>query len=1846
MSDNNPKHDLKFICEHYMKNNSGSNNEIEVRFGTQKVRQITQIDYTNVINKIKSIGYSTQNSFGDHILKIIPYQGDKTSNIRFELSDMQSIQEYCKTNDIKRILSNNYKINVMKKINVFHNNKIVPYANFTDFGFRVSYSNETSVQNTSKIIDNWDTNNKVFRYMNRVSFYNKQSPFRIDLSITQMSTGVSMQESNVLSSVKKYEIEVELLNDSFKKFYKSPEQLAQGIKDVTKHVLSGIQKTSYPISYVEQKRILNEYLKMIYIHKFKNTNKPFEEQHVFKPFMFIGPSSKTLQLKNITQPSDSLTIPNIRLNYTVTEKADGERRLLYISDDGKIYFITTTMDVIFTGKTTNITDLKSCLIDGEYISHNKKENVINIFMAFDTYFIKNKDIRHYPFIPSKNTIDEYKIFRYHVTKDIIEKLNIDGISVKKFYPEYPIDELKNMGKIDPMIIFKSCKQIFDQIDNGHFDYNTDGLIFTPMDYGVGSNKIGTAGPYTKITWKDSFKWKPVKYDTVDFLVITKKDFNGDDIISTSFTEGTVTVGDGNDDYKTIILRCGYDEKRDGFINPCNSLLNDEFEIKDDSVSTNEYKHIQFRPSEPYDPDAGIVNISLNGNSMITEEGDVFDDNTIVEFRYDKDRPKGWRWIPLRIRNDKTSELRRGLPNFGNAYTVANDIWYSIHYPITQDMISTGKKIPLSITDNDEDDVYYRSLTKSNKSYTERLRNFHNLFVKKILIKNVSESGNTLIDYACGKGGDFPKWISAELSFVFGIDISKDNIENKLNGACVRFLKYKREYKDMPYALFINGDSSKYILSGETSDTEKDKKIINMVFGKIPRTEGNMPSAVLRQYGVGKDGFDISSCQFAIHYMFKNIVTFHTFIRNVSECTKIGGYFIGTTYDGKTIFDKLKIKKKGEGFDTYADGVRIWEIIKQYSDNEFLNDETSLGKVITIYQESINQYIDEYLVNYEYFKDTMNEYGFEEISPEESKQMDTPIPFGSGMFSTLYNIMISSSDSSDNKSMEMKPYEKNISDLNRYFIFKKIRNVQTSKVSSHHISNSKRVEEVDGKEEEEEPVKKIYTKLNKTIKLTIGMQDSSILDLSVEKSKHVSIIVPFRDMTTDGTRKQQLTKFIDHMKKFMGKQSYKIHVIVQSDDDRKFNRGALLNIGFKESEEHSDLFIFHDVDLLPSKELYSQYITVPTKGAMHIASAWNRYQGERYFGGVVAFNKSDFNRVNGYPNTFWGWGGEDDALRFRMDDGGIPVEKSDTKENLFEDLEGLNLKEKQKYLKENPELKAQYKWERLDQNKNKWREDGLTDITWNNMSNDSDMEKYDDSEVVNIQTVFVMPDVQDEETKLDYVIDKKKDSYDISKFPLYFDNVDDCKNKGVKLPYVTNVEQLYELIPDTKEFKTGKGNLESPLYDNLTSESIRHTFDYLFYKIRMGVFVYIKDNQLFRFVPFYNMDFENEWSNNIDFVNNSSLDDYIKEKKKYLGKSYNEDYETDVKKWSANNCLLGTWKDDEVGDMGWYETREMIVDMCKSHKIGDCIFFYNRRDHPVLTNNKVEPYFHLYNGLDTPLKSHSYINYAPIVGYSKNNNFADILIPTYADWREVTQKIYPSGCADINTGKIVLDWNKKKNIAMFRGSATGCGTNPDTNQRIQLAVLSTNIRKKGKKFIDAGLVGSNFRDKKFEEETVSYFKRKDYELDKVSRIPMNEQSKYKYIIHVDGHVSAYRLGKELSLGSCILKVDSLYDYRLWFSDKLIEYDGKNERVANYIKIEKDMSNLEEKIEWCIENDDICSQIAKNSLKLYNEIINKEYIVEYCSKIVNNISSGYGVKQIIPATNALSRFKIKNTTMKKK
>ena len=268
---------------------------------------------------------------------------------------------------------------------------------------------------------------------------------------------------------------------------------------------------------------------------------------------------------------------------------------------------------------------------------------------------------------------------------------------------------------------------------------------------------------------------------------------------------------------------------------------------------------------------------------------------IVEFKYDQSAEGAWRWKPLRVRHDKTKQTnglcdggfnynRKPRESFGNDFTTANNNWYSIHNPITAEMLSTGRGIPDMTAD---EGVYYSRKTKETN--TRALRDFHNLYVKNKLIRGASHQADKLIDFAVGKAGDLSKWRSAGLDFVFGIDISKDNIFNNKDGACARYLSDAAKFRNMPGAIFLHGNSALNIRSGEAFEGYKEQNIARALFGGEGNAKRNseIGKMVGKYTGIVGEGFNVSSCQFALHYFFENVHTMHNFMRNVSECTRIG-----------------------------------------------------------------------------------------------------------------------------------------------------------------------------------------------------------------------------------------------------------------------------------------------------------------------------------------------------------------------------------------------------------------------------------------------------------------------------------------------------------------------------------------------------------------------------------------------------------------------------------------------------------------------------------------------------------------------------------------------------------------------------------------------------------------------------------------------------------------------------------------------------------------------------------------------------------------------------------------------
>ncbi|XP_064358151.1 beta-1,4-galactosyltransferase 1 isoform X2 [Dromaius novaehollandiae] len=155
---------------------------------------------------------------------------------------------------------------------------------------------------------------------------------------------------------------------------------------------------------------------------------------------------------------------------------------------------------------------------------------------------------------------------------------------------------------------------------------------------------------------------------------------------------------------------------------------------------------------------------------------------------------------------------------------------------------------------------------------------------------------------------------------------------------------------------------------------------------------------------------------------------------------------------------------------------------------------------------------------------------------------------------------------------------------------------------------------------------------------------------------VAIIIPFRN------REEHLKYWLYYLHPILQRQQldYGVYVINQ-DGEEEFNRAKLLNIGFAEAlkEYDYDCFVFSDVDLIPmdDRNIYKCY-SQPRHLSVSMDKFGFRLPYNQYFGGVSALSKEQFTKINGFPNNYWGWGGEDDDIYNRLVFKGMGISRPD------------------------------------------------------------------------------------------------------------------------------------------------------------------------------------------------------------------------------------------------------------------------------------------------------------------------------------------------------------------------------------------------------------------------------------------------------------------------------------------------------------------------------------------------------------------------------------------------------------
>jgi hypothetical protein len=410
-----------------------------------------------------------------------------------------------------------------------------------------------------------------------------------------------------------------------------------------------------------------------------------------------------------------------------------------------------------------------------------------------------------------------------------------------------------------------------------------------------------------------------------------------------------------------------------------------------------------------------------------------------------------------------------------------------------------------------------------------------------------------------------------------------------------------------------------------------------------------------------------------------------------------------------------------------------------------------------------------------------------------------------------------------------------------------------------------------------------------------------------------------------------------------------------------------------------------------------------------------------------------------------------------------------------------------------------------------------------------------------------------------------------------------------------------------------GHEIDPRFRNPDPVSVMNTFEYLFDKMKKGIFVRIRDNRVDIFLPFSKAYYKNNYPIKMCPI------DVFRSIQQREGRPFDErKIQKQTAYWYANNGIFRYENPIRENESGIHELHDMFVETCRHRKIPDVEFFLNKRDFPLLKRDYTEPYDAIYGDRHPLEEAYRHDRHCPILGMTTREGFSDVPIPTWDDWARVSSiedgKHFPRDFRDYRED-MHTDWDSKIPTLVFRGASTGLGTTIEDNPRLfmaDLSLLGLRDPEDGVLWMDCGITKWNLRARK---------NSPDRPLDtiRVTHIPlvgyktMSEQSRYKYVLHLPGHSFAYRLSCYMGMGSVILMWECPYE--IWYSRWLKPF-------VHYVPIEKeyDKDEILGKLRWCKTHDEECRRIAQNAREFYDRYLDKNGIMNYLQTLLIDLRPG--------------------------
>jgi len=273
-----------------------------------------------------------------------------------------------------------------------------------------------------------------------------------------------------------------------------------------------------------------------------------------------------------------------------------------------------------------------------------------------------------------------------------------------------------------------------------------------------------------------------------------------------------------------------------------------------------------------------------------------------------------------------------------------------------------------------------------------------------------------------------------------------------------------------------------------------------------------------------------------------------------------------------------------------------------------------------------------------------------------------------------------------------------------------------------------------------------------------------------------------------------------------------------------------------------------------------------------------------------------------------------------------------------------------------------------------------------------------------------------------------------------------------------------------------------------------------------------------------------------------------------------------KQWRIMQCIIKPFSVSEDFIFGNFLNKIKIL---------PGIYIFSLTDSQLLRKDFRTPWFKDSTDFRPP--------FLPMFAYSGHSEFYDIPIPNIDEIEFVKN---PPSIPE-------YEWSAKESRAVFRGSSTGCGVTPETNQRIKISQIQN-------PYLDAGITSLT--------KQLKY----DGKISQTPNLPLvpkldmfKEQALYRIIIHIDGNVHAYRWLSSFLTGSLIFRVRSPYTHWL---------DSKFKAGKHYIEIAEDLSDLTDLIIIYKDSSKKGEKIALEGKKLAQKYLTEKSLETNLEKIL--------------------------------